>query len=92
MDTSYDNAAFSQKFTVRFLGSMEVKKDRGICTGSQGGRGSDNILIYHYCVCVVFFFFLLPQMEEREFNFPLTYFSIPPMTMLRSVRNLPLFP
>lgn len=52
MDTSYDNAAFSQKFTVRFLGSMEVKKDRGIHTGSQGGRGSNNILIYHYFVCV----------------------------------------
>ncbi|KAK7102909.1 DCC-interacting protein 13-alpha-like isoform X2 [Littorina saxatilis] len=29
VDTAFDNAAFSQKFTVRFLGSMEVKKDRG---------------------------------------------------------------
>lgn len=29
VETPYDNAAFSQNFTVRFLGSMEVKKDRG---------------------------------------------------------------
>ncbi|XP_076447471.1 DCC-interacting protein 13-alpha-like isoform X3 [Babylonia areolata] len=29
VDTAFDNAAFSEKFTVRFLGSMEVKKDRG---------------------------------------------------------------
>lgn len=29
LDTPYDNAAFAQNFTVRFLGSMEVKNDRG---------------------------------------------------------------
>ncbi|KAK6175490.1 hypothetical protein SNE40_013948 [Patella caerulea] len=28
-DVKFDNAAFSQVFTVRFLGSMEVKADRG---------------------------------------------------------------
>lgn len=29
LSTPYDNAAFAQNFTVRFLGSMEVKQDRG---------------------------------------------------------------
>ncbi|XP_067684008.1 DCC-interacting protein 13-alpha-like isoform X2 [Haliotis asinina] len=29
LDSPVDNAAFSQSFTVRFLGSMEVKSDRG---------------------------------------------------------------
>ena len=29
LDEAIDNAAFTESFLVRFLGSMEVKQDRG---------------------------------------------------------------
>ena len=49
VDTPYDNAAFSQKFTVRFLGSMEVKKDRGMLRVCVLGRSDVCVCV---CVCV----------------------------------------
>lgn len=54
VDTPYDNAAFSQNFTVRFLGSMEVKKDRGTHWVSKGGREE-----YLHFFLFIYLFFLV---------------------------------
>lgn len=59
VDTPYDNAAFSQKFTVRFLGSMEVKKDRGRHCDKKGGKRVyyDSPFIHYFSLCLFFWAF-----------------------------------